>query len=95
MFLIICVSLFITTICGSPAVIQNHLIETALLPKNNGQPNGPSKLRALFFPELYKSFQESNVDLDCSSNTVLRITTQKCSCKTYQCSERDIPSRSR
>lgn len=94
MFLIICVSVLITTICGSPAVIQNHLIETVLQPKI-GQPNGPSKLRALFFPELYKSFQESNVDLDCSSNTVLRISTQKCSCKTYLCSVNDIPSRSR
>lgn len=94
MFLIICVCVLITTICGSPAVIQNHLIETALQPKI-GQPNGPSKLRALFFPELYKSFQESNVDLDCSSNTVLRISTQKCSCKTYLCSDNDIPSRSR
>lgn len=94
MLLIICVSLFITTIYSSPALIQNHLIETALLPKN-GQPNGPSKLRALFFPELYKSFQESKIDLDCSSNTVLRISTQKCSCKTYLCSDIDIPSRSR
>lgn len=95
MLLIICVSLLTITVYGSPAVIQNHLIEIALQPKNGHQPNGPSKLRALFFPELYKSFQESNVDLDCASNTVLRISTQKCSCKTYLCPERNIQNRLR